>query len=240
MIEKTRGIVLRNTNYRDNSVISHVYTQEFGIQSYMLNGVRNQKGAIRPSHLMPLNLLDLVVYKKPTSSIQRIKELRCNPILTTIHFDVLKNSIALFIAEILNASLSEEEPNPELFQFLEHFIHILDLEDDKIANYPIYFLIHLTRYLGFFPKGTYADQQVFNLKEGMFVDNVYLNTDCVDSDYSEWWWTMLNSSLDEWTSRYIDRDIRNNLLNQLLLYYEHHGLHGRKIKSHKVLREVLR
>jgi len=164
MIKKTRGIVLRNTNYRDNSVISHIYTEEFGIQSFILNGVRNQKGNIRPSHIMPLNLLDLVVYKKENTGIHRIKELRCQPILQSIHFDVLKNSVALFVSEILNASLAEEEANPELFHFLDHFIRILDLEDEKIGNYPIYFLIHLTRYLGFYPKGAYTEKQVLNLQ----------------------------------------------------------------------------
>lgn len=239
MIRKTRGIVLKNTNYRDNSVISHIYTEEFGMQSFMLRGVRNQKGTVRPSHIMPLNLLELVVYKKENASIQQVKELRCQPLLQSIHFNVMKNSIAMFIAEVLNACLSEEEANPDLFEFLHHFIHILDLEDDRIGNYPIYFLIHLTRYLGFYPKGAYSENQVFNLMEGLYVDEVYFNSECIDPEHSRWWWTILNSSLDEWTSMTISRLIRTNLLNQLLTYYEYHGLHGRIIKSHKVLREVL-
>lgn len=240
MIEKARGIVLRNTNYRDNSVISHIYTREFGMQSFLINGVRNQKGAIRPSHLMPLTLLDLVIYKKENANLHRIKELRCAPVLHSIHYDIFKNSISLFVAEILNASLSEEEANEDLFQFLEHFVRILDLEDNKMGNYPIYFLIHLTRYLGFYPKGAYSEQQVFNLQEGLFVDEVYFNAECVDAEHSRWWWSMLNSTLDEWSAHPISRQVRSNLMDQLLSYYERHGLHGRKIKSHQILREVLR
>jgi DNA repair protein RecO (recombination protein O) len=239
MLEKTRGIVLRNTNYRDNSVISHVYTEEFGMQSLMLRGVRNQKGAIRPSHIMPLNLVDLVIYKKENAQIQQVKELRCNPILQSIHYDVYKNSIALFISEILNATLTEEEANEELYQFLDHFIRILDLENEKIGNYPLYFLIHLTRYLGFYPKGQYHENDVFNLREGLFVNEAYFNMECVDSEHSKLWWTLLNSTLDEWSQQLITRQVRTNLLNQLLNYYEIHGLHGRKIKSHHVLREIL-
>ena len=111
MLTKTRGIVVRNTNFKDNSVISHIYTQDYGSQSFMLHGVRNHKGAIRPSHIMSLSLVDLVFYKKDNAGIQQIKELRCSPVLQTIHFDILKNSVALFIAEIINATVPEEEQN---------------------------------------------------------------------------------------------------------------------------------
>ncbi len=240
MLEKTRAIVLRNTNYRDNSVISHVYTEQFGTQSIMLRGVRNHKGAIRPSHIMPLNLVDLIIYKKDNAQIHQVKELRCNPILQHMHFDVLKNSVALFMSEILNATLTEEEPNPDLYQFLDHFIRILDLEEESIGNYPLYFLIHLTRYLGFYPKGQYHENDVFNLREGLFVNEGYFNMECIDNEHSKWWWTLLNTNLDEWSNQVITRQTRSNLLNQLLNYYEIHGLHGRKIKSHHVLREILR
>lgn len=64
MLTKTRGIVVRNVNFKDNSVICHIYTEDFGSQQFMLHGVRNQKGNVRPSHIMPLNLVDLVFLQK--------------------------------------------------------------------------------------------------------------------------------------------------------------------------------
>ena len=48
MLTKTRGIVVRNVNFKDNSVICHIYTEDFGSQQFMLHGVRNQKGNVRP------------------------------------------------------------------------------------------------------------------------------------------------------------------------------------------------
>ncbi len=239
MLTKTRGIVVRNTNFKDNSVISHIYTQDYGSQSFMLHGVRNQKGAIRPSHIMPLSLVDLVFYKKDNTGIQQIKELRCSPVLQTIHFDILKNSVALFIAEIINATIPEEEQNEDLFLFLEQFIQMLDLEDERIGNYPIYFLVHLTRYLGFYPKGQYNENQVFNLNEGLFIDQAYEHINCLSQEMSKSLWQMLHTSTSNLTDIHFPRIVRGNLLDRLLLYYEIHGLHGRKIKSHKVLREVL-
>ena len=239
MLTKTRGIVIRNTNFKDNSVICHMYTQDYGAQSFMLHGVRNQKGAIRPSHIMPLSLVDLVFYKKENAGIQQIKELRCNPVLQSIHFNILKNSVALFIAEIINATVTEEEQNEDLFLFLEQFVQMLDLEDEKIGNYPIYFLVHLTRYLGFYPKGQYNDNQVFNLNEGLFIDQAYEHLNCLSREMSKSLWQMLHTSTANLTDIHFSRAVRGNLLDRFLLYYEIHGLHGRKIKSHKVLREVL-
>ncbi|MFT5511935.1 MAG: DNA repair protein RecO (recombination protein O) [Bacteroidia bacterium] len=240
MLSKTRGIVVRNTNFKDNSVISHIYTHNFGMQSFMLHGVRNQKGNIRPSHIMSLSLVDLVFYKKENAGIQQVKELRCSPVLQSIHFNILKNSVALFMAEIISATVTEEEQNADLFQFLEQFILMLDLESEKIGNYSIYFLVHLTRYLGFYPKGQYNENQVFNLNEGMFIDQAYEHLNCLSPEMSKSLWQMLHTPTSDLTDIHLPRTVRGNLLDQLLFYYEIHGLHGRKIKSHKVLREVLK
>jgi DNA repair protein RecO (recombination protein O) len=239
MLCKTRGIVVRNTNFKDNSVICHIYTRDYGSQQFILHGVRNQKGSIRPSHIMLLNLVELVFYKKENAGIQQIKELNCLPVLQTIHFDIYKNSVALFVAEIINATVMEEEPNEGLFEFLEHFIQMLDLETDKIGNYPIYFLVHLTRYLGFYPKGAYSENQVFNLNEGLFIDQAYAQMNCLSKEMSKALWQMVHTSTDKLTDFHFSRNDRANMMDQLLFYYEIHGLHGRKIKSHKVLREVL-
>lgn len=239
MLHKTRGIVVHNTPFKDNSVIAHIYTKDFGMQSFIVNGVRNQKGAIRPSHLMPLNLVDLVIYKKENVSIHRIKELRCQPILKTIHYDIMKNSVALFIAEMLYATLREEEGNEELFSYLWHFIELLDLEEQMIGNFPIYFMVHLSTFLGFNPKTAYQPGQVFNLKEGLFLDAVYMNDDCLDTELSLHLWNTFNTGTANISEVKLPRNIRTILLNRLLDYFTYHGLHGRKIKSHIILREVL-
>ncbi|MBI1306784.1 MAG: DNA repair protein RecO [Bacteroidetes bacterium] len=240
MLEKTKGIILNNINYRDSSVISHIYTLHFGRQSYILHGVRTQKGAIRPSHILPLSLVDLVVYNKSNTDIQQIRELRCDPVLQTIHFNLRKNSISLFVAEVLSKVLKEESSNPELFQFLTHFIHILDLEKGRIANYPVYLLIQLTKYLGVYPKGNYTEGDVFDLEEGVFTSVIHPRLQQLDKEESAWWWKMVNSNLEEWSEAEVPSAVRANLMDHLLRYYEIHGLHGDKIKSHLVLREVLR
>jgi DNA repair protein RecO (recombination protein O) len=123
MLTKTRAIVIKTINYSENSVILKCFTEEFGLQSYLINGVKNKKGAIKPSHLLPLNLLDLDVYHQLNKNLQRIKELKCQPIIKNMHYSLLKSSIGIFIGEVLNKTIqAENQADKNLFEFLFTFI----------------------------------------------------------------------------------------------------------------------
>ena len=76
MLTKTNAIVIKTINYSENSIILKCFTDQYGLQSYLINGVKNQKGAIKPSHLLVLNLLELEVYHQLNKNLQRIKELK--------------------------------------------------------------------------------------------------------------------------------------------------------------------
>lgn len=237
MLEKTRGIVLKSVNYKDNSCIVHIYTELHGAQSYIINGVRNQKGAIRPSHIMPLNLVDLVVYHKENQDIHRIKELKCDPILRNVHFDMTRNSIALFITEILDACVKESESNPGLFSFLHHFIQILDLEDGALGNYPIAFLLQLSKYLGFYPDNNFEEGFSLQFLNGCFapVERAEGRT-MTKRDSRLCYEFMVNR---DWHMIHLSKEDRSSLLNEMIEFYGFHALNGRQIKSHLILREVL-
>ena len=88
MLAKTRAIVLRNTNYSESSVISKMYTREFGMRTYLLQGVKKGKSPIRPSMIMPLSLVEMDVYEKATSNLNRVKELKSSPALLNIQDDI--------------------------------------------------------------------------------------------------------------------------------------------------------
>jgi DNA repair protein RecO (recombination protein O) len=78
MIVKTRGIVFRYTRYGETSIIANVFTEQFGLQSYIVNGVRSKKPKVNIALFQPLTLLDMVVYHKETGGVFRIKEVKCN------------------------------------------------------------------------------------------------------------------------------------------------------------------
>ena len=98
MLYKTPGIVFSKSKYGDNCLIARIYTKTFGLQSYLVQGARRKKTAVKASIIQPLALLDMVVYYKEARGLQRIKELKSNHPFVSIPFDFKKNSIALFLA----------------------------------------------------------------------------------------------------------------------------------------------
>lgn len=238
MLHKTKGVVLHNINYSETSIISRIYTREFGLQSFLVNGVRKGKGAIRPAHLMPMNLVDMVVYQKEGAGLQRIRELRCDPPLHTLPFDVVKNSIGMFLCELLGQSIDGDDSNPDLYDFVESFITILDLEEEHLANHPIWFMIQLSKYLGFAPKQSPEKGWVFNYNEGEFSPTAVATNACMSEVNSGFFAEMLQTPIDELDKIRIPKNVRISLLDDLLIYYNIHVLNGRQIRSHEVFRTL--
>src|SRR5690554_3936455 len=108
MLEKTRGIVLKVTDYGDTSVVVQIFTERFGMQSYIVQGAKRPKSKLPARMMRPLQLLDLVVRHRPEANMQRIHELKLSPPLLSIPYDVAKSCIALFIHEMLYKSLRHQ------------------------------------------------------------------------------------------------------------------------------------
>ena len=118
MIHSTKGIVLRTIKYGETSVIASVFTELFGIQSYLVNGVRTSGKSSKAHFFQPSSILDMEVYHNDLKNLQRIKDLKWSFIYKTILSDVIKNSIALYMVELLQKTLKQPEPNADLFFFL--------------------------------------------------------------------------------------------------------------------------
>src|SRR5690606_31468433 len=126
MLHKTRGVVFKTTDYSESSVVVQVFTEKFGLQSYLINGVKKPKAKIRLNMLQPLHLLELVVYHKPSGNLQRVSEIRNVPLFQTIPYSTIKSSIVLFLNEVLYRSVRQQEADEPLFDFLFHAISLLD------------------------------------------------------------------------------------------------------------------
>ena len=116
MIDKTKGIVLRTVKYGETSVIVAIFTELFGLQSYLVNGVRtsSKKGSSKANLFQPAAILDLVVYHNELKNLQRLKEFKWEHLYQHIFFNVLKNSVALFMVELLQKCLKQPESNPDI------------------------------------------------------------------------------------------------------------------------------
>ena len=119
MTHTTKRIVIRTVKYGETSVIVSIYTELFGIQSYIVNGVRtsSKSGSGKANLFQPAAILDLVVYHNELKNIQRLKEFRWGYLYKTLFFDVIKNSVALYMIELMQKTLKQPESNPDLFSF---------------------------------------------------------------------------------------------------------------------------
>ncbi|HET6254565.1 MAG TPA: DNA repair protein RecO [Puia sp.] len=170
---KTKGIVLKTVKYGETSLIATLYTELFGIQSYLVNGVRtsSRKGPGKANLFQPAAILDLLVYHNDLKNLQRIRELSWAFLYQNIFFDVIRNAVALFMVELLQKCLKQPEPNPELFYFVEDsLLHLDKSEGQVLANFPLFFILHLAGFFGFRIQDTYTeDNAVLDLREGQFV-----------------------------------------------------------------------
>jgi DNA repair protein RecO (recombination protein O) len=172
-LHKTKGIVLKGVKYGETSLIVTLYTELFGIQSYLVNGVRTstRKGPGKANLFQPAAILDLIVYHNDLKNLQRLREFKWGVLYQHIFFDVIKNAVALFMVELLQKCIKQPEPNPDLFNFIEDsFLHLDAAEGRVLANFPLFFTLHLAGFFGFRIDDIYSERATFlDLKEGQFV-----------------------------------------------------------------------
>jgi DNA repair protein RecO (recombination protein O) len=240
MLHKTRGIVFKTTDYGESSIIVQVFTEKFGLQSYMVNGARKPKAKIGRNMLQPLHLLDLVVYHKSAGNVQRIKEVKNAPLLQTIPYDVIKSCIAIFLNEVLYKSVKQQAPDEHLFDFVFSSIEWLDHQDEGLANFHLLFLIKLTRYLGFYPDRYLAGEaDYFDMKNGVFTRYKPETILYLSPPHTQNFTRLLQSSFEHITQVKLNNDDRRYLIQKLLEYYALHIESFGNIRSHEVLEEIL-
>jgi DNA repair protein RecO (recombination protein O) len=216
-----------------------MYTETFGRQAYIINGVRGKKSKIKANLFQPLFLLDMEVYHKPRRDLQRAKEIQNASIFSTIPYDLKKSTIAIFIAEILYKTIQEHEPNADLFNYLYNSIQLLDLKEKGVVNFHIYFLLHLTKYLGFFPDNNYSEKySYFDLKAGSFVQIKPKHFSFLDKEPSVFLNQMLTFSDNQHENLSIQYKERMQILEKVLEYYALHNEGLSSVKSLEILKEV--
>ncbi len=233
----TKAIVFSSIKYGDTSLIVKAYTKDEGLKSYMLKGVlASKKGKLKTAYFQPLTQLEIVANHKVNSNLHSIKEAKVYYHYQTLHTQVSKNALTLFLAEILGNSIHEEENNPALFNFLEAALQWLDTHSN-VANFHICFLLVLTKYLGFYPDDTNFDGEYFDLLEGQFVNEQSLNP-MVKGNVIKFLKDLLGMNFDEMLTIKMNKKSRQELLNALVLYFELHLQGFRKPKSLAILQEV--
>lgn len=238
MYHKTRGIVLHTLKYSETSVITKIYTEKLGLQSYIVKGVRAAKAKSKAALLQPLTLLEMEVSHRDNKQLQWIKEFTRGFIYQSIPFDTIKSTISFFLLEVIAKCIRENEPNDEMFEFIYESLCALDKTEKLNPDFHLLFLLHFARHLGFAPHENYSEQNCyFEMSEGVFISEqstLHIMSRKESSLLNEF----LRTNLFGKSSIKISRTERQQMLKNLLKYYQYH-LENFSLKSPAILEVIL-
>ncbi|MBA3674060.1 MAG: DNA repair protein RecO [Chitinophagaceae bacterium] len=242
MIHQTKGIVLRTIKYGETSIVVNIFTELFGIQSYLVNGVRSSGKTLKANFFQPASILEMEVYHNELKNLQRIKEFKWCYLYKSVLTDVTKNSVALYMVELLQKCLKQPETNVDLFEFTEDAFMQLDMADNSItANYPLYFCLHLSHFFGLKLEDDYSEiNSILDLQEGRFIKQAPHHQHYLQSDQSFYISQLLKvQHPDELTEIKLNKAIRKKMLFALQNFYGLHIQDFGTMKTLPILHEVL-
>ena len=237
MLVTTPAIIISALKYGEADLIVKAFTYSDGLKTYMLKGVlKSKKGKFKASQFQLLTQLEVVARHRNQGKMEYLKDAKVKHTYTSLHTNMVKGAMLMFLAEVLKNAIREEEANRELFEYLETSLMWLDLHD-QIANFHLLFLLNLTRYLGFYPDADTRELDYFNLLEGVFEWNS-VNNYCIDGQNVAVLRQLLGIHFDDLDTLKLNQQTRANFLNMLLLYYGLHIEGFKKPKSLAVLNEI--
>ena len=144
-----------------------------------------------------------------------------------------KNFLSLFVAEAASKILHENEVDKPLFQFLWNLKTALDSSNEIDPNFPIIFMIDLSKYMGFYPLNKEEASIYFNLELGEFTNSTEQLNYYINQENSRYFKALLNKQ--KITIPYANR---NQLLLDLIDYYklQHHEL--KNMTSHLIIESL--
>jgi DNA repair protein RecO (recombination protein O) len=239
MIGKTRGIILHHLKYGDSSIISHIFTENLGRRSFIFKGVRGKKSRTKSSLIQSLFSLNLEFYEKNNTDLFLVKEFSLERTFTNFPYDVRKSSQAIFLAEVLNKCLLNEEKNDGLFDFMIFSLDYFDVKTEAQPNFHLHFLVKLTMYLGILPNKDYTEgKSFFDMHEGIFDKSQPSHFNVFSENNTKILNDFLYLNFEDASILKISKSDRNDFLEQLLRFYSYHHFHMEDIKSLNVLKQI--
>lgn len=236
MLSKNNSIVLSKLKYGDHDLIIKCYTKQRGIVTYLLKGIlKSKKSQSKTIYYQALSQLEIEENYRSNKSLQYIKDVRFSYMYKTLHNNVYKSAIVIFLSEVLSIVLKEEEPNKALFQYITAALQYLDTED-QFSNFHLLFLLKLTRYLGFKP-GDDTSLPYFNLQSGIF-EPISSDKYSIQGENLTLLKLFLGINFDDLNTIKINSKQRQAFLQLLLFYFELHLGNFKKPKSLQILNEV--
>lgn len=238
MLKDTQGLVLRNIKYGETSMISTLYTKDFGLQAYLIRGARsNKKTGIKANYFQVGQFLDITVYHKPGGNLQYIREVKLNAAHAVQSQNIVKQSVSQYCSELILRCMKEEEENEVLYNFLLNFIgNIKELKKEALGLAPIQFTLQFAALIGFEINNNFSnDRPHFDALNGEFCREISNNSYCSKIEPS----ALINACLQNKYTIATSFSIREQSLHDLLRFLKLHIEQMSEMKSVEILHQIL-
>ena len=232
---KTKAIVISALKYQEKSLIVKCFTLSHGLKSYFVrDAFSNRKSNQKMAYFQPMTILEIEANHKNKGTLEHFKEIKIAAPFQSIHLDIFKSTIVMFISEIVHHSIHEEEKNESLFVFLEAALQWLD-EHDEMANFHLILMLEMTKYFGFYPDTSDMDMPFFEMNEGVFTP--FHAAGSLSEHESNLFKKLIALKFDN--NQKVFHVIERQLLLKILIdYYAYHLDGFKRPKSLEVLKEV--
>jgi DNA repair protein RecO (recombination protein O) len=240
MLFNTRGIVFQKFKYAESAIIVKIYTEESGMLSFIIRGLKSKKSTIKNAYFEPLTILDLVVNHREGKELHQIKEVKVIHPYHDLIVNRVKQSILFFLFEILIKTLREETPNKPLFDWLFHALTWLDLTEKSVINFHLVFLFQFSRFLGFYPKfSDHGEMNFFDLQEGLFQQNQPEHPNYISGEIVQQMAEIDKSTFEDSYQIKLGNAKRRKMVDILVQYYQLHMPNIHQINSLDVLHSIM-
>ncbi|MBO7117837.1 MAG: DNA repair protein RecO C-terminal domain-containing protein [Bacteroidales bacterium] len=214
MTGNTQLIVLSLTKFKDNAIVLHCLSRDQGRRSFIVNVGKGGSMAM----FLPLSILEADIVENPKSQLARAHNISALHPLYSLRDNMYKNSIAMFLSEVLYRSIRDGFYEEGLFDWCQGCILTLDSLEKDFSNYHLRFLLEYAQALGFAPSLEallpFAGDSLPQIK------------------------ALLESSFSETLLLPLNGEQRNRIADALLKYIGYHSECSLNVQSLKVLREI--
>lgn len=235
MLVKTKAIVISALKFQEKSLIVKCFTLSSGLKSYFVrDAFSNRKTSQKIAYFQPFSILEIEAVHKNKGTLENLKEIKTAVPFQTIHTDIVKSTIVMFLSEMLHHSIQEEEKNESLFEFLESALIWFD-HHDEVSNFHLILLLEATKYLGFYPDVSEIDLPFFEMNDGVFT--LFHGINALTEHETNLLKKLIDLKFDN-DQRVFHVVERQVLLKVLIEYYSFHLEGFKRPKSLDVLREI--
>lgn len=220
-------------------MVADIYTLQQGRRSFLLPVTRSKKAKVRNILFQPLSMISFTASGRSPKSFARIAEAQPDVLFSSIQCDVVKSSIALYLAEALTYALCVDGEDESLYSFIDRALVWFDAAEEGYADFHLVFLSRLLRFLGVFPNVTgLSPNSYFDLQAGCLVREHPLHPHFLMPQAAARFVALLQCDFQSVRLLVLNREQRGEFLAVLEEYYRLHVPDFPRLRSSEVLKEL--